>query len=299
MRNVQVYRAVAAIARHGSIRRAAEALAISPSALNRQILALEEELQAPLFERLSKGVRLSPAGEIYLDCFRAHLGDLERVASQVSDLSGLRAGTIRIGVGEELAEGLVPKAVATYQRQFPNVDFDVRRIAFDEVTDLLGSFEVELILAANPQSSAAIETVFAQEIPIVCLSGTFGDTPSTLRLSDLVEASLIAPTIRSGLRNTIDAAFAARRVAPRYALSFDGIASESLRQSPDMVQLALACAVDPAQLTAHGLRSATFEGDAIRAPIVQICRARGRNLPVAAAKFTDHLARALSGFAVD
>jgi DNA-binding transcriptional LysR family regulator len=55
-----------AVARDGAIRRAAERLNLSASAVNRQILRLEEDLGVALFERLPRGMRLSAAGEVLL-----------------------------------------------------------------------------------------------------------------------------------------------------------------------------------------------------------------------------------------
>lgn len=59
-----------AVARHGSIRKAAEQLFIASSALNRRILELEAELGTPLFERLPRGVKLTAAGEIFFHYVR-------------------------------------------------------------------------------------------------------------------------------------------------------------------------------------------------------------------------------------
>lgn len=57
----------AAVARSGSLRRAAEKLHISASAINRQILQAEEEFGTPLFERLPEGLRMTTAGELLYD----------------------------------------------------------------------------------------------------------------------------------------------------------------------------------------------------------------------------------------
>jgi len=59
MRHLQTYRFVDAVARAGSIRGAAESLAITPSALNRRILALEDDLGVAVFERLTRAPRAS------------------------------------------------------------------------------------------------------------------------------------------------------------------------------------------------------------------------------------------------
>ncbi|HEX4040688.1 MAG TPA: LysR family transcriptional regulator, partial [Xanthobacteraceae bacterium] len=72
-----------AVARHGSIRKAADALNVASSALNRQILDLEADLGSALFERLPRGVRLTAAGEVFIAYARQALSDLRTVESQV------------------------------------------------------------------------------------------------------------------------------------------------------------------------------------------------------------------------
>ena len=80
------------IARAGSLRRAAESLSITPSALNRRLIAIEDELNVQIFDRLPRGVRLNAAGEILIHHIRAQISDFERVQSQIADLSGVRRG---------------------------------------------------------------------------------------------------------------------------------------------------------------------------------------------------------------
>ena len=78
-----------AIIRHGSIRRAAEALRIASSALNRRLLDLEQEVGTILFDRLQGGVRLTAAGEAFAAHVRRTLSDLDRVGDQIQALQGL------------------------------------------------------------------------------------------------------------------------------------------------------------------------------------------------------------------
>ena len=79
-----------AIARAGSIRKAAETLSITSTALNRRVLALEAELGVAIFERLPRGVRLSTAGELLTQHIRNQASDLEKLRSQIADLTGER-----------------------------------------------------------------------------------------------------------------------------------------------------------------------------------------------------------------
>lgn len=67
------------IARCGSIRKATARLNVASSAVNRQVLALEEEIGAPLFERLPRGLRLTAAGELCIEHIRDVLKNYERL----------------------------------------------------------------------------------------------------------------------------------------------------------------------------------------------------------------------------
>ena len=95
MRALLNFQFIEAIARAGSIRQAAEALSITSSALNRRLIATEEEKGVQIFERLARGVRLNAAGEVLIHHIRSLLSDFERIKSQ-SDLSGARRGHVSI-----------------------------------------------------------------------------------------------------------------------------------------------------------------------------------------------------------
>ena len=96
-----------AVTKAGSIRKAAETLAITSTALNRRILAMEEELGVPIFERLPRGVRLTTAGEILIHHIREQLTDMERVKSQIADLTGERRGHVSIACSQALLLSLI------------------------------------------------------------------------------------------------------------------------------------------------------------------------------------------------
>src|SRR6202008_933789 len=66
------------VARHGSIRKAADALSVASSAVNRQILRLEDEMGVALFERGRSGVRPTAAGELLLRHVRETQNEYQR-----------------------------------------------------------------------------------------------------------------------------------------------------------------------------------------------------------------------------
>ena len=149
MNPLRVLAYVDAVARSGSIRKAADQLHISSTALNRTILALERDLGAPLFERLQNGVRPSAAGEAYILFARRTLGEAARLRSEVEDLRGLRRGRVSVATIQSVAGTMLPAAIGAYQALHPGVSFNVAIAGNDSVLAALAADEVELGIAFN------------------------------------------------------------------------------------------------------------------------------------------------------
>ncbi len=103
MRHLQTFKYVKAIVEAGSIRGAAENLAISPSALNRNIQALEHDLGICVFDRLSRGVALSVEGELFYRFALEQIASYDRMTSQIEGVKGLHTGKVTIGMGEDIS----------------------------------------------------------------------------------------------------------------------------------------------------------------------------------------------------
>src|SRR3984893_14167887 len=137
---------VDAVARYGSIRKAADALNIASSALNRPILDLEVGLGAPLFERLPRGVRVTSAGEAFLVYARLVISELKAVESRIEQLRGLVRGQVSVAAAESVAGERLPAAVTEFQATHPYVRFHVRIGAPEELVEALVADQVDLIL---------------------------------------------------------------------------------------------------------------------------------------------------------
>jgi DNA-binding transcriptional LysR family regulator len=120
-----VLRYLDSVARLGSIRRAAESLNVASSAVNRQILKLEAEVGAPLFERRGNGVRLTPAGEYMLRHSRATLADWSKTRAEIAALAGDIRGEVRIISIPSLLVSVVPQALNALAKRHPNIRFSV------------------------------------------------------------------------------------------------------------------------------------------------------------------------------
>ena len=94
-----------AVARCGSLRRAAEQLHISASAINRQILQAEEAFGTPLFERLPEGLRMTTAGELLYDNLLRWQKEFRQTRQKFDELQGMKRGSVSVGMVQALAEG--------------------------------------------------------------------------------------------------------------------------------------------------------------------------------------------------
>src|SRR5437868_14411031 len=115
----------AEVARHGHLGRAAEALGLSQPAISKSLRRLESAVQAKLVKRTPKGVELTPEGSALLLRVRGLRLSLQDVAQEVKDVSQGRVGHLRIGVGENIAEYLLPGAFDVLLRGTPKVTLKI------------------------------------------------------------------------------------------------------------------------------------------------------------------------------
>lgn len=113
------------VAVHGSITAAAKSLRYTQSAVSRQIAALEESLAAPLFDRGSRGVRLTDEGRLLLGHAQAVLDRLETARRDLAALRDLDGGRLRIGAFATAEAVLVPRAMAAFQAEYPRVELSL------------------------------------------------------------------------------------------------------------------------------------------------------------------------------
>ena len=146
MRHLTHLNYIDVVAKEKSIRKAAEKLSITSTALNRRIIALEEEIGTPLFERLPTGVRLNTAGELLIQHVRFQMNDLSRVLSQIADLSGIRRGHVKITCNSTTIGNFLSLQISKYRANFPEVSFDIKRNNSDNSIISLKNLESDIAL---------------------------------------------------------------------------------------------------------------------------------------------------------
>jgi DNA-binding transcriptional LysR family regulator len=202
----RIFAYVDAVARHGSIRKAADALHIVSSALNRRVLDLEEELGSQLFERTARGVRPTAAGEIFVDYVRRSIRELEQVGTRIEGLRGLLQGRVRIAVAESVTGHMLPEAIARFQQGHPNVAFHVWMDGPKGLADLLTTDAVDLIVTHDLPERPDLTTLASVHQPFCALVAS--DHPlagrASLQLRDCLEYRVAMPDATLAARALID-----------------------------------------------------------------------------------------------
>lgn len=108
-----------------SIREAARRLNVASSAVNRQILKLEDEMGTALFERLPGGLRVTAAGEILTRHVTLLLQDVERMRGELDGLHGVQTGHVEVATVEGAAVELLPAALKRMRERYPKVTIGV------------------------------------------------------------------------------------------------------------------------------------------------------------------------------
>jgi DNA-binding transcriptional LysR family regulator len=215
----------AAVARHGSIREAADDLHIAQSALSRQIHKLEQELGVPLLQRHARGVMLTSAGEIFLRYARSSLRQVEKVRSELDALQGLRRGTITIHAIESLVPHLLPRAVAAFRARHPGVAFEITIDGSDHVIEAVREGRTDIGLAFYPPADPEIVSVFKMREPLVAMMSSRHPLAGKTRVSlaDCVAYPIASPMKNTGSRILLDLACKAGGVHISPALETNSI----------------------------------------------------------------------------
>jgi DNA-binding transcriptional LysR family regulator len=295
MKHLRIFHYVDEVARCGSIRKAAEQLNVTSSAVNRQVLDLEEELGAPLFERRPRGVRLTAAGEVFVNFLRQHNGDVERMKSQIEDLKGLRRGTVRIACSQALALEFLPREVAVFRQRFSSVSFAVKVLDHEQAMAALADYDVDLLLVFRPAYLANFQPLMTLEQRLVAIMDAQHPLADkkTLRLRDCTRHQVALATRGFGGRQLLDE-FCARS-GLRFRIAVESNSFEFLRSLVgyrELITFQIKIGA-PAESNPLGMVTRDIDDrDAPRANLV-LGQLRGRNLPVPAAVFAHQLARSL------
>jgi DNA-binding transcriptional LysR family regulator len=155
-----------AVAKTGSLRKAADQLYISVSAVHRQIALAEEEFGIDLFERLPNGLKLTLAGEmLYADLIKWQK-EFQQTRNRFDEIQGLSRGTIDCGMISALSDGFVLNSIQYMYDNYPWINFNFHIQDSETVSNLIMDAEIDFGILLNPKGHHQLDVLSFIEIPI-------------------------------------------------------------------------------------------------------------------------------------
>jgi len=157
------------VARSGSIQKAAKELNVAASAVDRQILLLEEDLGVELFERVPRGMRLTAAGDAVISLARRWKSDERRAASEIQQLQGIHQGHVRLVAMDSHVNGFLPQFIEKLATLHPRISLEVEIASPDDALTALVAGEADIIAAFNLSPRRDVHVLWTAELPFGCV----------------------------------------------------------------------------------------------------------------------------------
>ena len=282
-------RSVEAVARHRHFTRAAEELHVAQSALSHQIRRLEQELGIPLFERTSRRVTPTEAGQAIAARARRVLAEVDGARAEVDELRGVLRGRIWIGLLVPAGDVDVPGLLARFSQAHPGVEVGLREGIASDMLRLVAADELDAafcLVAGEIPDELAVEPLSHDEVVAAFAPDRAPPAPH-VTVADLARHKIVAPRRGSAITTALEQRFSDSGEQLRLALeSGDPFLLRSLAAR------GFATAILPRSLTA--LEGPALEvrslRPAVQLPVALVWR-RERNAPPAARTFIEFVRR--------
>ena len=296
MRHLTTFKLIDAVARTGSIRKAAEIVALTPSALHRRVQAFENELGEQIFERLPHGVRLNAAGEIIIHHMRNQLAETDRVMSKLADLSGMRRGHVSIACSQALSFHFLPREIAKYREKYPAVSFEIHVLDHIAAQNALTDYTADIAFIFDAVKMADFEVTLALKQDLLALMAATHPLASkkVLRLRDCMKFPLALPTQNFGGRLLLQKSVSASSMKMEAALetnSFEFLKNYVLEENAVTFQIPIGL---PEDERTSELVSRPIDTRDVFPGTLYFGQKRERTLPVASARFADQILASLN-----
>jgi LysR family transcriptional regulator, transcription activator of glutamate synthase operon len=277
-------RYVVAIASHLHFTRAAASVPVAQPALSHQVKLLELELGVDLFERSRGGVRLTEAGEIFVQRARRALAEIAAAQEEIAALKGLTRGRLVLGAMQALAGLDLPRLISAFHTRYPGIDVSLREDSTRDMFTMAARGEIDLAIAAldveRPAGLDALPLVREPVVMAVPVSHRLAHS-EPVALQQFRDETFVFFKQGTGLRAVTEQAARLAGFSPR-----PGFETGSLDRLLALVSEGLGVALVPASTIRDSRRpgiAALSVSPAIERTVGAVWRAGHRHTPAASA----------------
>jgi DNA-binding transcriptional LysR family regulator len=249
LRQLEIIRAIADT---GSFTAAGDKLHVSQSAISRQILLLEDELGEPVFHRIGRRIRITPAGESLLQLSHRVFQDLQDTVSLISDKRESLGGTIRLVGGMTVCLYVFPVLLSEVRRVHPNLDMKVTVGSAERSIAVLRSGAGDLGLLSLPVEASDLVSVpvLREELLLITYPAHPFAKKKTITPADLDRQPFVLFETGSITRRLVDEFFAREHIAPDIIME-----TENVEIIKAMVRSGLGISIIPWQAAVADVRN--------------------------------------------
>src|SRR5579872_5060545 len=241
-----------AIAETGSFTACGRKLNVSQSAISRQILLLEDELGEPLFLRVGRQVRMTPAAESLVRLGQRVFQDVRETVSTITDRTRELRGTLRLSGGMTVCLYVFPPLLKHLRRVHPNLDVRLTVAIADRSVQEIRAGRVDAGLLTLPVDESDLVTVPVLHEELLLIANTAHPLARRRRVTpkDLAGQPFILFEVGSATRKVIDRFFASENIEPDVVMD-----TENVEIIKAMVKTGLGIGIVPYQAVAREVRS--------------------------------------------
>ena len=198
---------------------AAAALRISQPTLSRALARLEQQVGAPLFDRINRRLTLNAYGRIMVEHARRCTDEMHAAVGRIAALRDPDTGTVRLAFLHSVASWYVPELLRRFRAEAPNVQFDLHQGAAPEITQQLWTGRADLAITSPRPTNAEFgwHELYVESLCLAVPRGHRFAGRSPLKLQEIAVEPLIALPHGFGLRQLTDELWADAGAAPRIA----------------------------------------------------------------------------------
>lgn len=165
-------RALAAVARHGSVTAAARELDYAQPSISHHLARLESEVGLPLTQRVGRGIRLTPEGKLLAQRASEILGRVRSAEDELAAIADLRTGSVRVAGFQSVLSTLVPRAAAAMHATAPGVELSLVDTHPDDALQQLreGLIDVAIVFRYDETVSEDLRFEYLFDDPMYLLS---------------------------------------------------------------------------------------------------------------------------------
>jgi DNA-binding transcriptional LysR family regulator len=241
-----------AIAETGSFTACGRKLHVSQSAISRQILLLEEELGEPLFLRVGRRVRMTPAAESLVQLGQRVFQDVRDTVGTITDRTSDLKGTLRLSGGMTVCLYVFPPLLKHLRRVHPHLDVRLTVATAGRSVQEIRNGHVDAGLLTLPVEESDLVTVPVLREELLLVTTPTHPLARRRRVAsrDLAGQPFVLFEVGSGTRKVIDKFFAAENIEPTIVMD-----TENVEIIKAMVKTGLGIGIVPYQAVAREVRA--------------------------------------------